>query len=486
MSAPIQKQTRESAAGSRVAVRELADRAFFRAAESPLRYGNTVRLLKDAAENYPAWLDAIAAAQQTVHFECYIIHDDDVGRLFGDALAARARAGVRVRVVYDWLGVRGVASRSFWTRLRRAGIDVCCYNPPRLDSPLGWISRDHRKVLVVDGTVGYVAGLCVGKAWVGDPARNLAPWRDTGVELRGPVVGDIERAFDHVWKAKGRVPDPDAPPELTQPPGDGDVAIRVIATVPNTAKLFRLDQLVAGLARERLWLSDAYFTGAAPYVQALGAAARDGVDVRLLVPGASDIPILRPLSRAGYRPLLDAGVRVFEWNGTMMHAKTGVADGQWSRVGSSNLNPSSWLGNCELDVMVEDERFARLMEDTFLDDITQSTEIVLTARKKVRPENADGQPAIAARAGGSARRATAAALRIGNAVAAAVTSSRVLEPVEAQLLTAGGLLLLAISLLVAYFPRGMGYTIAVAAGWLALSLLYRALMLRRRQAAPRR
>ena len=149
------------------------------------------------------------------------------------------------------------------------------------------------------------------------------------------------------------------------------------------------------------------------------------------MPGASDLPILRPFSRAGYRPLLDAGVRVFEWNGTMMHAKTGVADGQWSRVGSSNLNPSSWLGNCELDVMVEDERFARLMEDTFLDDISQSTEIVLTARRKVRPENADGEPAIAARAGGSARRATAAALRIGNAVAAAVTSSRVLEPVEA-------------------------------------------------------
>jgi hypothetical protein len=145
--------------------------------------------------------------------------------------------------------------------------------------------------------------------------------------------------------------------------------MRIVATVPYTAALFRVDQLVAALAQRTLWLTDAYFAGTTPYVQALRAAARDGVDVRILVPGSSDIPVLRPLSRAGYRPLLEAGVRVFEWNGSMLHAKTAVADGRWARVGSTNLNLASWIGNRELDAMVEDEAFARDMEAMYLEDL---------------------------------------------------------------------------------------------------------------------
>src|SRR5439155_6544223 len=149
--------------------------------------------------------------------------------------------------------------------------------------------------------------------------------------------------------------------------------LRVVATVPNTAGLFRLGQLVAALARERLWLTDAYYAGTPTYVQALRSAARDGVDVRLLVPNGTDIPLLRPLSRAGYRPLLEAGVRVFEWIGPMLHAKTAVADGHWARVGSSNLNVSSWFGNFELDLVVEDERFGQEMEAMYLEDMKNAT-----------------------------------------------------------------------------------------------------------------
>ena len=122
------------------------------------------------------------------------------------------------------------------------------------------------------------------------------------------------------------------------------MSLRVVASVPATAGMFRVDQLVAALARDRLWLTDAYFAGTTTYVQALKAAAKDGVDVRLLLPNGTDIPILRPLSRAGYRPLLEAGVRVFEWNGTMLHAKTAVADGRWARVGSTMLNIASGVG----------------------------------------------------------------------------------------------------------------------------------------------
>src|SRR6185437_766506 len=180
-----------------------ADRAFSRAAGAPLVAGNRVRLLKDAEQNYPAWLDAIAAAKKYIHFESYIIHEDRIGKTFADALIAKAEEGVRVRLIYDWMGGLGKASRRFWNHLRAAEVEVRCYNPPHFDSPFGWLSRDHRKMLAVDGEIGFITGLCVGRMWVGEPEKNIQPWRDTGVEIRGPAVADIERAFAQVWATMG-------------------------------------------------------------------------------------------------------------------------------------------------------------------------------------------------------------------------------------------------------------------------------------------
>jgi cardiolipin synthase len=357
----------------------LLDQAFSRAAGAPRIEGNRVTLLRDAAENYPAWLDAIAAARHYVHFESYIIRDDTSGRRFAEALMAKAKEGVAVRLLYDWMGALGKTPARYWAALRRAGVEVRCFNPFRFSSPLGWVHRDHRKSLIVDGEVGFITGLCVGDPWVGDPEKGVAPWRDTGIEVRGPSVPEIERAFARVWSVVG-------PPlsSAQQAAGDvapvGDVALRIVASEPDRSGLLRRDELVAAAARETLWLTDAYFVAIPTYVQALRAAALDGVDVRLLVPGGTDIPILRPLSRAGYRPLLQAGIRVFEWNGPMMHAKTAVADRRWARVGSSNLNIASWLGNYELDLTVEDARFAHEMEERYEADLAQSTEIVLRRR----------------------------------------------------------------------------------------------------------
>ena len=141
------------------AARALADQAFARAAGAPLVAGNTVRILKDAQENYPAWLEAIASARSTIHFETYIIHRDDIGLQFAEALAERAGQGVRVRLLYDWLGSFSVSLRPRWSMLARAGVEVRAFNSPRIDRPFGWISRDHRKVLTIDGRVGFVSGL---------------------------------------------------------------------------------------------------------------------------------------------------------------------------------------------------------------------------------------------------------------------------------------------------------------------------------------
>ncbi|OFW64522.1 MAG: cardiolipin synthase B, partial [Actinobacteria bacterium RBG_13_63_9] len=378
------------------------------------------------------------------------------------------------------VGGFGKTSRRFWNRLRAGGVEVRCYNPPRLDSPLGWLSRDHRKMLSVDGQVGFVSGLCVGRMWEGVPEKKIEPWRDTGIEVRGPSVADIEQAFAQVWAMIGEpIPERELVSRgaLAQ---EGETAIRIVANIPATAGTFRLDQLIAALARKRLWLTDAYYAGTTAYVQALRAAAKDGVDVRLLVPNGTDIPILRPLSRAGYRSLLEAGVRIFEWNGTMVHAKTAVTDGRWARVGSTNLNISSWLGNCELDAVVENELFAREMEEMYLQDLTNATEIVLDAKQKVR---APGEPLhrhpMMTSGGGRGGRAAAGAVRIGNAVGAAFTGRRILGPVEARLMTSVGAFFLILAVLFALFPRLLAYPLLIIFAWLGGALLYRSYKLHR-------
>jgi cardiolipin synthase len=472
-------------------VRALAGQAFSRAAGAPLVAGNRVRLLSDARENYPAWLEAIESARRHIHFESYIIHDDATGREFAEALIRKAQAGVRVRLIYDWLGGFGKASRRFWRFLRDGGVEVRCYNPPRLDSPLGWLSRDHRKMLAVDGRVGFVTGLCIGRVWAGVPEKKIEPWRDAGVEVHGPAVADIEQAFAQVW---GMLGEPLRAAEIVgrdRLAPAGGMSLRVVASVPATAGMFRLDQLVAALARQRLWLTDAYYAGTTPYVQALRAAAADGVDVRLLVPNGTDIPLLKPLSRTGYRPLLEAGVRVYEWNGTMLHAKTAVADGVWARVGSTNLNIASWLGNCELDVVVEDESFGAEMEQAYLRDLDNATEIVLDAKHKVRAPGAPPQPHPVMTSGsGRVGRAAAGVVRIGNTVGAAFTGRRVLEPIEARLMLGTGAALLLLAGLFLLFPRLLLYPLLFVFAWFGVVLLYRGYRLHRgrapREAGPPR
>src|SRR4051812_33127242 len=346
-------------------VRQIGAQALSRTSGAPLVEGNQVRILENADGNYPVWLEAIRQARTHVYLENYIFEEDEVGTAFADALAERARAGVHVRLIHDWMGTRTGASRHFWRGMTTAGVEIRAFNPPRLDSPFGWITRDHRKAVVIDDQVAFVAGLCISGRWRGDPARGIPPWRDTGLEIRGPAVADVEAAFAQLWETMGDPIPPEERLSHERMTRAGEVALRVVAGAPSTAGLFRMDQLMAAVARRTLWLTDAYFVGVTPYVQALRAAARDGVDVRLLVPNATDLTILKPLSRSGYRPLLEAGVRIFEWNGSMVHAKTAVVDGRWSRVGSSNLNLASFLGNYELDVAIDDESIADIMEERY-------------------------------------------------------------------------------------------------------------------------
>ena len=458
----------------------LTDRAFARAAGSLPIEGNAVRLLQDAAENYPAWLAAIRGAEHSILFENYIFDDDVVGREFAEALAARARAGIDVRIVYDWWG--SYRAHALWPLLTAAGAHVLAFNRLRIDSPLGWVSRDHRKTLTVDGRIAFVSGLCVSAKWLGDPARQMEPWRDTGIEIRGPAVAEIAQAFATVWQACGGDP---LPQDLTgvkeARAKAGDIRLRVVAGSPSATGAYRLDLVIASLARTRLWISDAYFVGTSAYVQALAAAARDGVDVRLLVPGASDVPALSPISRAGYRPLLDAGVRVFEWNGTMLHAKTAVADDFWARIGSTNLNIASWMGNYELDVAIEDRGFGALMAAQYEKDIACSTEIVLTRRNRVGPTESGAGPAARRARSGSAGRVAAGAVSMGSALGAALTNRRTLGAAESGLLAKVSVCTIGFAVVAAFWPRVVAWPLALIGAWVGIAWLAKAYALRRQR-----
>ncbi|HEX7051898.1 MAG TPA: phospholipase D-like domain-containing protein [Longimicrobiales bacterium] len=352
----------------RPALGALLQRGLARAAEAPLVGGNAVAVLIDGPEVYPAMLERIAGAMRCVHLENYIFRADAAGRRFGAALAERARAGVQVRVLYDWLGSFRTAG-SFWRELRAAGCDVRAFGPPTLRDPRAFFRRDHRKLLVVDGRTAVTGGLCIGDEW--DDGEHVRCWRDTAIALEGPVCRELDRSFHRMWRLSGGVAALDEPPVR----GAGTVVARVVDGPPAHARAYRLYQLIAATAEATLYVTGAYPLAPAPLRSALAAAARAGVDVRLLVPGRSDLPVLNQAARAHYAALLRAGIRIFEWSGPMLHAKTVVADGRIALVGSSNLNPFSLMGSYELDVEVQDTDVAGQLERQFLSDLGRAREI---------------------------------------------------------------------------------------------------------------
>jgi len=456
-------------------LRVLGDLAFSRAAGAPLVPGNRVRVLRDGAENYPAWEAAIEQARRWIHVEMYIVHRDAVGRRFIDLLTAKARAGVTVRLLYDWFGCGWTPLLGLFRPLLHAGAEVRAFDPPSLTAILGWTRRNHRKLLTVDGEIAFVSGLCLGEDWVGRPERHRPPWRDTGIEIVGPAVAHAEAAFVDTWRFAGGSLELPAEQPVDLPPA-GSVSLRLIPTEPFSWSMLQLDLLVTSMAKRTLWITDAYFLGHGPFVEALRRAARDGVDVRLLLPQGSDVGWTVPASRTLYRALLESGVRIFEWNGLMIHAKTAVADSRWARIGSTNLNLSSWLGNWELDVAIEDEGIAKTLEDHYEQDLHDSTEIVLGRRR------ATGLPMDPrARARRSARRVMRTVTGLGRSIGAAVSGNRRLEDFEfGPLFTFGGLLTV-IAVLGIVYPKSLAWPFAMLAGWTGVSFIVEAVSLWRRR-----
>jgi len=288
----------------------LATRAISRAGQARPVPGNTVEVLIDGPAVFSAMLDLIAEASTWVHFENYIIRSDDTGWRFARALAERAQRGVKVCLLYDWLGCV-TTSRRLWTYLRGHGVTLRAFNRPKPVDVFANLTRDHRKLVVADGRRAVLGGVCIGDDWSGQPERGILPWRDTAVEIHGPAAAVLDQSFADMWRLTGAPLPPDQ--YATDVAPVGEVAVQAVTGQPGRGRVYRILDLLAAGSTDRMWITDAYLVAPRRLLYALRNAAQAGVDVRLLLPSASDVPVVRNLTRIGYRDLLSAGVRIYEW-----------------------------------------------------------------------------------------------------------------------------------------------------------------------------
>jgi cardiolipin synthase len=344
---------------------------------SPMSEGNLVTILKNGVEIFPAMLNAIRDAKRTINLEFYIYWDGEVGRKFAEALAEKARGGVAVKVILDAVGSAQM-SQSLINFMARNGIDVEWYHPLRWYTLSTVNHRTHRKLLVVDGRIGFSGGVGIADDWLGD-ADTKNHWRETVARVEGPVVTQMQSAFMDNWvKSRGELltgldyfpPLVPRGPHLTQvlksSPSEGS----------STVKLLYIISIVSAV--KSIYISNAYFVPDVDTTRALEAAVRRGVDVRVIVPGEfTDVPIARQASRWHYERLLGRGIRIFEYQPTMMHAKTMVVDGAWTTIGSSNFDDRSFRLNDEVNINIFNDDVATQMETMFHADLAKCEEVTL-------------------------------------------------------------------------------------------------------------
>ena len=365
----------------------LFSRGLWRVASANVSSGNRVHLLHDGPETFDAMVSLIEKAEESVVMESYIFRSDEVGQRFAVALKGAASRGVNVRVIIDGIGGRG-ATRAFLADLRRNGVDVRVFNRPGLKRWLGLMPRDHRKLLVVDDAVGVTGGVGIGREWLtGVQRHGRSRWRDTALRVEGPAALDMGEAFDTMWRRvtgdrvkRVRHLRPAARGAHLDPSTHEAALVGIIEGEPWRLRVARAFQMQAISAERTIWLASAYFVPSWSELEALLGAARDGVDVRVLVPSRNDHPWVTLMSRRYYRRLLTNGVRIWEWQGEMMHAKTSVIDGSWVRVGSTDVNFLGVAMNYELDAVVQDHALAYEAQMMFLDDLRQSQEITIGMR----------------------------------------------------------------------------------------------------------
>ncbi len=331
--------------------------------------GNQVKTLVNGDEIFPAMLQSIRGAQKTITFETFIYWTGDIGKSFADALSERARAGVRVHLLLDWVGSVKMEAK-YLDQMKAAGVKIKQYHPLRWYNLARMNNRTHRKLLVIDGKVGYTGGVGIAEQWTGN-AQDPDHWRDLHYRVEGPVVAQMQAAFMDNWmKTSGVVlHGSDYFPVLAPV---GDQTAQMFKSSPNEgSESMRLMYLLAiNAAQHRLRIANAYFVPDDLTIKTLVEAAERGVDVQILVPGTDiDTEIVRKASRARWGKLLKAGVRIYEYQPTMLHCKLMVVDDLWVSVGSTNFDNRSFRLNDEANLNVYDRAFAQRQNAIFDDDL---------------------------------------------------------------------------------------------------------------------
>ena len=360
-------------------------------AESPLFTGNEVHILRDGAETFPAMFAAIRAATRYVYLEYYIFEDVSwQGELLSDLLVRQSQAGVHIRIIYDGIGSIGTGSE-FFDKLRAGGVQVVEFNPPKPwkhHSALN--ARDHRKLLVADGAVAILGGVnlsstyqsapSAGATRAPQPAQSQKPqdvWHDTDVEIQGPVVPELETLFREHWSEQEGVPlQADAEPDPPSQPS-GEEVVRILGSSPAKLKRRYYVTVISAIrnAESSIWMTGAYFVPTHQEKEGLMAAARRGVDVRLLLPARSDSGPALAVQHSHYEDLLRAGVKIYERDDGILHSKTLVIDKVWAIVGSSNFDHRSVLFNDELDAVVLGKETGEKLANDFTADLEHAQAI---------------------------------------------------------------------------------------------------------------
>lgn len=355
---------------------------------SPLTTGNRVRLLQDGPATYQAMLVAIAAARDHVNMETYILDDDAIGQQFAQALIARQRDGVQVNLIHDSVGTLSTP-QAFFDQLTAAGVQVLEFNPVNpLVAKKEWTlnQRDHRKLLIVDGATAFLGGINISGVYSSGSSvfarqghADDPPWRDTDLQIDGPVVAEFQKLFLQTWRAqKG---EPLAVRDYFPTLGPmGDLVVRAIGSSPDDEYSQIYGTLLSAIssAETSVQLTNAYFVPDPQLLDVLETAARRGVAVSLILPSQTDSWLVFHAGRRHYARLLRAGVKIFERRGVILHSKTALVDGVWATVGSTNLDWRSFLHNHELNAVVLGAAFGRQVQAMIDKDLAQSDAVTLT------------------------------------------------------------------------------------------------------------
>ena len=351
---------------------------------APLTAGNGTQILLDGPDSYRAMFAAIEGARDHVHLESYILDDVHVGHRLSDLLIRKAREGVQVRVIYDSVGSRNTPS-AFFASLADAGIALCEFNPVNpLRARLLFINyRDHRKILVVDGRVAFTGGVNFDSVYVSGSGlrRRTMPsmddgWRDTHLRLEGPAVPELQKLFLSTWEKQG-CGALDVRNAYPPAPARGNMVVSIIGSSAdgNLSPMYLTLLAALTYAEKSIHIEAAYFVPDPNTIMALKAAAARGVDVKLLLPGFTDSWLAFHAGRSFYDELLAGGVRIYEYQGAVLHAKTAVIDGVWSTIGSSNVDWRSFCYNDEVNAVIVGAAFGSEMERIFARDLTEAKEV---------------------------------------------------------------------------------------------------------------